>query len=205
MPHLRYSDEHVEQLLSELLSVLEKHMAPTFRWCWEIWSPTFVNTSVAPVQRRDCESFCLRLAVSITTTRTKKPTPRNKRTGMVTIVSATVKSLQMVSWGHWFALFNILLVTLPAAVTCLSPIGRRNARVAYTLPEHCRHFSFLVFASYLLILFRSRLSMSQRLMRFETAILATAGMTLLLSTAKSLPVSTCILIPLIRGAGHHQP
>ncbi len=43
------------------------------------------------------------------------------------------------------------------------------------------HFSFLVFASYLLILFPlTFIVMSQRLMRFISAILATAGMTLLL-------------------------
>jgi membrane-anchored protein YejM (alkaline phosphatase superfamily) len=43
------------------------------------------------------------------------------------------------------------------------------------------HFSFLVFATYLLILFPlTFIVMSQRLMRFLSAILATAGMTLLL-------------------------
>ena len=92
------------------------------------------------------------------------------------------KVSQMVSWGHWFALFNILL----AAV-----IGCRYLFVAdwpttltgriYSWISVVGHFSFLVFATYLLILFPlTFIVMSQRLMRFLSAILATAGMTLLL-------------------------
>nr|WP_232744904.1 hypothetical protein [Haemophilus influenzae] len=37
----------------------------------------------------------------------------------------------MVSWGHWFALFNILLRSSLAAVTCLSPTGRQRLLVAF--------------------------------------------------------------------------
>lgn len=92
------------------------------------------------------------------------------------------KVSQMVSWGHWFALFNILL----AAV-----LGSRYLFVAdwpttlsgrvYSYISLVGHFSFLVFATYLLILFPlTFVVMSQRLMRFLSAILATAGMTLLL-------------------------
>ncbi|MCS2170544.1 LPS biosynthesis-modulating metalloenzyme YejM [Scandinavium sp. TWS1a] len=92
------------------------------------------------------------------------------------------KVSQMVSWGHWFALFNILL----AAV-----LGSRYLFVAdwpttlsgrvYSYISLVGHFSFLVFATYLLILFPlTFVVMSQRLMRFLSAILATVGMTLLL-------------------------
>ena len=92
------------------------------------------------------------------------------------------KVSQMVSWGHWFALFNILLATL---------IGCRYLFVAdwpttltwriYSWISVVGHFSFFVFATYLLILFPlTFIVMSQRLMRFLSAILATAGMTLLL-------------------------
>lgn len=67
MPQLsRYSDEHVEQLLSELLSVLEKHKAPTDLSLMVLGNmvTNLINTSVAPAQRRgDCELFCPRLAV----------------------------------------------------------------------------------------------------------------------------------------------
>ncbi|WP_318386662.1 LPS biosynthesis-modulating metalloenzyme YejM [Enterobacter sp.] len=92
------------------------------------------------------------------------------------------KVSQMVSWGHWFALFNILLSMV---------FGSRYLFVAdwpttlvgriYSYLSIVGHFSFLVFATYLLILFPlTFIIMSQRLMRLLSAILATAGMTLLL-------------------------
>lgn len=92
------------------------------------------------------------------------------------------KVSQMVSWGHWFALFNILLSLV---------IGSRSLFIAdwpttlagriYSYVSIIGHFSFLVFATYLLILFPLTFIVgSQRLMRFLSVILATAGMTLLL-------------------------
>ncbi|WP_144817046.1 MULTISPECIES: LPS biosynthesis-modulating metalloenzyme YejM [Enterobacteriaceae] len=92
------------------------------------------------------------------------------------------KVSQMVSWGHWFALFNILLAMV---------LGSRYLFVAdwpttlggriYSWLSVIGHFSFLVFATYLLILFPlTFVVMSQRLMRGFSAVLATIGMTLLL-------------------------
>ena len=92
------------------------------------------------------------------------------------------KVSQMVSWGHWFALFNILLAMV---------LGSRYLFVAdwpttlggriYSWISVIGHFSFLVFATYLLILFPlTFVVMSQRLMRAFSAVLATIGMTLLL-------------------------
>jgi len=92
------------------------------------------------------------------------------------------KVSQMVSWGHWFALFNILLAMV---------LGSRYLFVAdwpttlggriYSWLSVIGHFSFLVFATYLLILFPlTFVVMSQRLMRASSAVLATIGMTLLL-------------------------
>ncbi|WP_313112191.1 LPS biosynthesis-modulating metalloenzyme YejM [Pseudescherichia sp.] len=92
------------------------------------------------------------------------------------------KVSQMVSWGHWFALFNILLAMV---------LGSRYLFVAdwpttlggriYSWLSVIGHFSFLVFATYLLILFPlTFVVMSQRLMRAFSAVLATIGMTLLL-------------------------
>ena len=92
------------------------------------------------------------------------------------------KISQMVSWGHWFALFNMLLAMV---------LGSRYLFVAdwpttltgrvFSYISLVGHFSFLVFSAYLLILFPlTFIVMSQRLMRFLSAILATAGMTLLL-------------------------
>ena len=92
------------------------------------------------------------------------------------------KVSQMISWGHWFALFNILMAMA---------VGSRYLFVAdwpttlvgriYSYISLAGHFSFLVFAGYLLILFPlTFIVMSQRLMRFLSAILATTGLTLLL-------------------------
>ncbi|BET40315.1 LPS biosynthesis-modulating metalloenzyme YejM [Atlantibacter hermannii] len=92
------------------------------------------------------------------------------------------KVSQMISWGHWFALFNILMAMV---------VGSRYLFVAdwpttlvgrvYSYVSLVGHFSFLVFAGYLLILFPlTFIVMSQRLMRFLSAILATTGLTLLL-------------------------
>lgn len=69
MPQLsRYSDEHVEQLLSELLSVLEKHKAPTDRSLMVLGNmvTNLINTSVAPAQRQAiANSFARALQSSI--------------------------------------------------------------------------------------------------------------------------------------------
>ena len=92
------------------------------------------------------------------------------------------KVSQMISWGHWFALFNILVAIA---------IGSRYLLVAdwpatltgrvFSWISLVGHFSFLVFSAYLLILFPlTFIVMSQRLMRFLSAALATSGMTMLL-------------------------
>lgn len=92
------------------------------------------------------------------------------------------KVSQMISWGHWFALFNILLslglgsrylfvADWPASLT-----GR-----IYALVSWLGHFSFIGFAIYLLILFPlTFFVMSQRLLRVISAVVATAGLTLLI-------------------------
>lgn len=54
MPQLsRYSDERVEELLSELVNVLEKHQAPTDLSLMVLGNmvTNLINTSVAPAQR----------------------------------------------------------------------------------------------------------------------------------------------------------
>ena len=92
------------------------------------------------------------------------------------------KVSQMISWGHWFALFNILLAIL---------LGSRYLFVAdwpstltgriYSYLSVVGHFSFLVFATYILIIFPlTFVVMSQRLLRFISAVIAAIGMTLLL-------------------------
>ncbi len=50
----RYSDEHVEQLLSELVNVLEKHHTPTNLSLMVLGNmvTNLINTSIAPAQRK---------------------------------------------------------------------------------------------------------------------------------------------------------
>lgn len=92
------------------------------------------------------------------------------------------KVSQMVSWGHWFALFNILLaVVLGSRYLFVADWPTTLAGRIYSYVSLVGHFSFLVFATYLLILFPlTFIVITVRLMRFLSAILATVGMTLLL-------------------------
>lgn len=89
---------------------------------------------------------------------------------------------RMISWGHWFALFNILFaIVLGSRYLFVSDWpGTLTGRI-YSYISLAGHFSFLVFASYLLLLFPlTFVVISQRLMRFLSRAIATAGMTLLL-------------------------
>ncbi|EKK2883906.1 LPS biosynthesis-modulating metalloenzyme YejM [Escherichia coli] len=92
------------------------------------------------------------------------------------------KVSQMVSWGHWFALFNILLsLVIGSRYLFIADWPTTLAGRIYSYVSIIGHFSFLVFATYLLILFPLTFIVgSQRLMRVLSVILATAGMTLLL-------------------------
>ncbi|MGL4116544.1 LPS biosynthesis-modulating metalloenzyme YejM, partial [Escherichia coli] len=85
-------------------------------------------------------------------------------------------------WGHWFALFNILLsLVIGSRYLFIADWPTTLAGRIYSYVSIIGHFSFLVFATYLLILFPLTFIVgSQRLMRFLSVILATAGMTLLL-------------------------
>ncbi len=78
----------------------------------------------------------------------------------------------MVSWGHWFALFNILLSLVMAAVTCLSPTGRQRLLVAFILRKHYRPFQLPGVRHLLADPFPLTFIVgSQRLMRFLSVIL----------------------------------
>ena len=69
MPQLsRYSDEHVEQMLSELLNVREKHKAHTDLSLMVLGNmvTNLINTSVAPAQRQAiAKSFAQALQSSV--------------------------------------------------------------------------------------------------------------------------------------------
>ncbi|NIG88516.1 YejL family protein [Serratia symbiotica] len=64
----RYSDERVEQLLSELINVLEEHHTPTDLSLMVLGNmvTNLINTSVAPAQRKTlARSFAEALQASI--------------------------------------------------------------------------------------------------------------------------------------------
>lgn len=64
----RYSDKHVEQLLSELVNVLEKHHTPTNLSLMVLGNmvTNLINTSIAPAQRKPlASSFAEALQASI--------------------------------------------------------------------------------------------------------------------------------------------
>lgn len=92
------------------------------------------------------------------------------------------KVSQMISWGHWFALFNIILsLVLSSRYLFVTDWPSTLFGRIYALVSWLGHFSFLAFAVYLLILFPlTFVVMSQRLMRVLSAVLATAGLTLLI-------------------------
>ncbi len=92
------------------------------------------------------------------------------------------KVSRMISWGHWFALFNIFFALILGSRYLL--VTDWPASLAGRIYAYCSwigHFSFLVFATYLLVIFPlTFVVMSQRLLRAISAIIATSGMTLLL-------------------------
>ncbi|QKJ87875.1 hypothetical protein PMPD1_2939 [Paramixta manurensis] len=92
------------------------------------------------------------------------------------------KVSQMISWGHWFALFNIIFALILGSryLFVADWPGSLTGRI-YAYISWIGHFSFIVFAAYLLIIFPlTFVAMSQRLLRFLSAIFATAGLTLVL-------------------------
>ncbi|CNE15139.1 LPS biosynthesis-modulating metalloenzyme YejM [Yersinia nurmii] len=92
------------------------------------------------------------------------------------------KVSQMISWGHWFALFNILFsLVLGSRYLFVSDWPTSLVGRTYALVSWLGHFSFIVFAAYLLVIFPlTFVVMSQRLLRFLSAAFATTGLTLLL-------------------------
>jgi len=92
------------------------------------------------------------------------------------------KVSQMISWGHWFALYNIIFAfILGSRYLFVADWPASLAGRIYAFSSWIGHFSFLVFAAYLLIIFPlTFVVMSQRLLRFLSAIIATIGLTLII-------------------------
>ncbi|AAP96306.1 hypothetical protein A6046_06985 [[Haemophilus] ducreyi] len=89
---------------------------------------------------------------------------------------------QRITWGHWFTLFNVVLAL------CISTRYAFNADWPNTLSGKLYfftslfgHFSFIVFAAYLLLLFPlSFIIKNERTFRGLSVIIATIGQTVLL-------------------------
>ncbi len=91
------------------------------------------------------------------------------------------KVSQMVSWGHWFALFNMLLAMVLGSRYLCRRLADDACRTTVFVRQSRRAFQlsgvYQLCADPLPLTF---IVVSQRLMRFLSVILATAGMTLLL-------------------------
>lgn len=106
---------------------------------------------------------------------------------------------QRITWGHWFALFNIVLALLISSRYAFNTdwpntfIGK-----FYFFISLFGHFSFVVFAAFLLILFPlSFLIKNERTYRGLSVILATIGQTVLLVDTEVFKQFSLHLSPLV--------
>lgn len=85
------------------------------------------------------------------------------------------KVSELVSWGHWFAFYNMLLALLLGCIYIFnSPFPTTGWGVAYLTTSWIGHFTFLIFAFYILILFPlTFLLPNQRILRFLGSVYAT--------------------------------
>lgn len=89
---------------------------------------------------------------------------------------------QRINWGHWFALFNIVVALLIASRYAFNTDWPNTLfGKLYFFVSLFGHFSFVVFAFYLLLLFPlSFLIKNNQLYRSVSVLIATIGMTTLL-------------------------
>ena len=89
---------------------------------------------------------------------------------------------QIVSWGHWFTLFNIFVViVLGSQYLLIADWPRTFMGRFYAIISAIGHFSFLTFIVYLILLFPlSFFIHSSRWQRIIATVIATIGISLLL-------------------------
>lgn len=89
---------------------------------------------------------------------------------------------RLISWGHWFTFFNILLaLAIALRYIFATPWPDTGLGIAYLLVSWIGHFGFIGFLIFLLTLFPlSFLIRNQRWLRLCAVFIATAVMTLLL-------------------------
>lgn len=89
---------------------------------------------------------------------------------------------RLISWGHWFTLFNIILALLISSRYLLAnPWPTTGLGIAYLFVSWIGHFAFLGFVTYLVTLFPlSFLLPNQRAMRNLSVIISVIVLTVLL-------------------------
>jgi len=89
---------------------------------------------------------------------------------------------KLVTWGHWFAFFNIIAAMLIGTrYITQSPWPETLLGQTYLAISWVGHFSFLIFAIYILVLFPTTFILpSRKLFRFVSVCFATIGLTALL-------------------------
>ncbi|OCG19576.1 DUF3413 domain-containing protein [Gilliamella sp. WF3-4] len=92
------------------------------------------------------------------------------------------RSSQIVSWGHWFTLFNIFIVIiLGSQYLIIADWPRTFMGRFYAIISAIGHFSYLTFIAYLVLLFPlSFFIHSSRWQRIIATVFATVGISLLL-------------------------
>lgn len=106
---------------------------------------------------------------------------------------------RLVSWGHWFSFFNIVAAMLIGTrYIAQSPWPETLLGQVYLVLSWLGHFSFLVFALYLLILFPLTFVIpSKKLFRFVSVCFATTGLTLLLLDTQAYQQVSLHLNPVV--------
>ncbi len=89
---------------------------------------------------------------------------------------------RLISWGHWFTFFNILLaLAISSRYILANPWPETQLGVAYLILSWLGHFSFVGFIAYLLTLFPlSFLITNQRMMRNCSVVIAVLVLSVLL-------------------------
>jgi len=106
---------------------------------------------------------------------------------------------RLVSWGHWFTFFNIIAsMLIGTRYISQAPWPNTILGQFYLVGSWIGHFSFLVFALYLLILFPlSFVIPSRKLYRFIAVCFATVGLTLLLLDTQAYQQISLHLNPVV--------
>ncbi len=106
---------------------------------------------------------------------------------------------RLVSWGHWFAFFNIVAAMLIGTrYITQSPWPETFLGQLYLTVSWVGHFGFLVFALYLLVLFPLTFILpSRKLFRLAAVCYATIGLTILLVDTQAYQSINLHLTPVV--------